>query len=79
MSRITHDVSRLRDFIANGLQEIVGDFLTIIYICALMFSFHWKLALWTLIPIPVSHLLHNLFWQEDEQGVPCFMETVREH
>ena len=52
MSRITHDVSRLRDFIANGLQEIVGDSLTIIYICALMFSFHWKLALWTLIPIP---------------------------
>ena len=52
MSRITHDVSRLRDFIANGLQDIVGDSLTIVYICAIMFSFHWKLALWTLIPIP---------------------------
>ena len=52
MSRITHDVSRLRDFIANGLQDIVGDSLTIVYICLMMFSFHWKLALWTLIPIP---------------------------
>ena len=52
MSRITHDVSRLRDFIANGLQDIVGDSLTIVYICVIMFSFHWKLALWTLIPIP---------------------------
>ncbi len=52
MSRITHDVSRLRDFIANGLQEIVGDSLTLIYMCVIMFSFHWKLALWTLIPIP---------------------------
>ncbi len=52
MSRITHDVSRLRDFIASGMQEIAGDSLTIIYMCAIMFYFNWKLALWTLIPIP---------------------------
>ncbi len=52
MSRITHDVSRLRDFIANGLQDIVGDSLTLIYMCLIMFFFNWKLALWTLIPIP---------------------------
>ena len=52
MSRITHDVSRLRDFIANGMQDIVGDSLTIINMCLIMFLFSWKLALWTLIPIP---------------------------
>ena len=52
MSRITHDVSRLRDFIASGIQEIAGDSLTIIYMCMIMFYFNWKLALWTLIPIP---------------------------
>lgn len=52
MSRITHDVSRLRDFIANGIQEIAGDSLTIIYMCAIMFTINWQLALWTLIPIP---------------------------
>ena len=52
MSRITHDVSRLRDFIANGLQDIVGDSLTLIYMCLIMFFLNWHLALWTLIPIP---------------------------
>ena len=52
MSRITHDVSRLRDFIANGLQDIVGDSFTLIFMCVIMFSFNWQLALWTLIPIP---------------------------
>ena len=52
MSRITHDVSRLRDFIANGIQDIIGDSLTIIFMCAIMFSYNWQLALWTLIPIP---------------------------
>ena len=52
MSRITHDVSRLRDFVANGLQDIVGDSFTIIFMCTIMFSYHWQLAFWTLIPIP---------------------------
>ena len=52
MSRITHDVSRLRDFIANGVQDIVGDSLTLINMCIIMFLYSWKLAIWTLIPIP---------------------------
>ncbi len=52
MSRITHDVSRLRDFIANGLQDIIGDSFTIIFMCVFMFYYSWQLALWTLIPIP---------------------------
>ena len=52
MSRITHDVSRLRDFIASGIQDIIGDSLTIIFMCAIMFSYNWQLAIWTLIPIP---------------------------
>lgn len=52
MSRITSDVSRLRDFISNGLQDIIGDSLTLIYMCIIMFSYNWYLAFWTLIPIP---------------------------
>ncbi|MCG9127011.1 ATP-binding cassette domain-containing protein [Candidatus Poribacteria bacterium] len=52
MSRITSDVSRLRDFISNGLQDIIGDSLTLIYMCIIMFSYNWRLAFWTLIPIP---------------------------
>ncbi len=52
MSRITEDVSRLRDFIANGLQDIIGDSLTLIFIAMFMFSANWQLALWAVIPIP---------------------------
>ena len=61
MSRITHDVSRLRDFISNGIQEIAGDSLTIIYMCAIMFGINWQLALWTLIPIPCLIFFTLLF------------------
>ena len=52
MSRITSDVARLRDFIANGLQDLIGDSLTLFNICVIMFLTNWKLAAWTLIPVP---------------------------
>ena len=52
MSRITSDVARLREFIANGLQDLIGDSLTLVYICLIMFGTNWKLAAWTLIPVP---------------------------
>ena len=52
MSRITHDVGRLQDFIAEGLQDIIGDFLMLIYMCIIMFYFNWQLTLWALSPIP---------------------------
>jgi ATP-binding cassette subfamily B protein len=52
MSRITSDVARLRDFIANGLQDLIGDSFTLINICIFMFLTNWKLASWTLIPVP---------------------------
>ena len=52
MSRITNDVARLREFIASALQDLLGDSLTLFYICAIMFFTNWKLAVWTLIPVP---------------------------
>ena len=74
MSRITQDVGRLRDFIAEGLQDIIGDSMTLIYMCIFMFVYSWQLALWTLIPIPFitlftfyfGHKMHKVFhvlWQ----------------
>lgn len=52
MSRITQDVGRLRDFIANGLPEVISGSLKIIFIAIIMFAKNWQLALWALIPIP---------------------------
>ena len=69
MSRITQDVGRLRDFIAEGLQDIVGDSMTLIYMCIIMFVINWQLALWVLLPIPFiilfsfyfGHKMHKVF------------------
>ena len=70
MSRITHDVSRLRDFIANGLQRY----------CRRFFNDRLYLRNHVFVPLEtcaldadtdsVSYFFHDLFWQEDEQSVP---------
>jgi ATP-binding cassette subfamily B protein len=52
MSRVTHDVGRLRNFIAEGLQEIIGDSVTLVYMCIILFVYNWKLTLWAMIPVP---------------------------
>ena len=69
MSRITQDVGRLRDFIAEGLQDIIGDSMTLIFMCIVMFTVNWQLALWVLLPIPLivlfsfyfGHKMHKVF------------------
>ncbi len=69
MSRITQDIGRLRDFIAEGLQDIIGDSMTLIYMCIIMFLYSWQLALWVLLPIPFivlfsfyfGHKMHKVF------------------
>ena len=69
MSRITQDVGRLRDFIAEGLQDIIGDSMTLVYMCIIMFLYDWQLALWVLLPIPFiilfsfyfGHKMHKVF------------------
>ena len=52
MSRVTHDIGRLRSFIAEGLQEILGDSVTLIFMFIIMFHYSWKLTLWAMIPVP---------------------------
>ena len=69
MSRITQDVGRLRDFIAEGLQDIIGDSMALVFMCIIMFAYSWQLALWVLLPIPLivlfsfyfGHKMHKVF------------------
>lgn len=53
MASITQDVGRLQDFISDGLQEVIRDVLTIVIICAILFSMNPKLAALTLLSTPL--------------------------
>ena len=53
MSRLTHDVGRLEDFIAYGLQDMVGDILMLVFMFSVMVYHNWQLTLLSMIPIPL--------------------------
>ncbi|MBI1183101.1 ATP-binding cassette domain-containing protein [bacterium] len=52
ITRTVSDVEKVADIFAQGLINIIGDFLTMIFIIALMFSYSWKISLFVLIPFP---------------------------
>ena len=53
MASITQDVGRLQDFISDGLQEIIRDVLTIVFICVVLFWLDASLAALVLLPTPL--------------------------
>ncbi len=52
MSRVTNDIMRLQYFVADGLQQIILNLLTIPIVCIMLFAANPKLAALTLIPTP---------------------------
>ncbi|MFP4029088.1 MAG: ABC transporter ATP-binding protein [Candidatus Brocadiia bacterium] len=61
MSRVTKDATVLRNFIVQGLQRIVIYSLTLVVLAITMIGFHWKLALLTLLPMPLMAIGTYLF------------------
>ena len=57
MSRITNDVHRLQDFVAEGLQDIVHNIVMLFIMGAIMLSLNWKLALFAMLPTPLIVVL----------------------
>ncbi|HCR19396.1 MAG TPA: ABC transporter [Candidatus Latescibacteria bacterium] len=53
MNSITHDVSRLQDFISDGLQEAIRNVATILIICIILFTLNPGLAALVLLPTPL--------------------------
>ena len=52
MSRVTNDIMRLQYFVAEGLQQIIINLLTLPVICVMMFATDARLAALTLLPTP---------------------------
>ncbi len=63
MASITQDVSRLQDFLSDGLQEVIRDVLTLMIICAILFTLNPSLASLVLLPTPLIVLVTIHFGQ----------------
>ena len=53
MSRVNNDSERVQGFLIQVTQQTINDVMTMFLIGAYLFILNWKLAFWTLIPIPV--------------------------
>jgi ATP-binding cassette, subfamily B, bacterial len=60
MSRVTNDIMRLQYFVADGLQQIILNLLTIPIVCIILFANNPKLAALTLVPTPF--MVAGTFW-----------------
>ncbi len=53
MTRVTSDVQALYELFGSGMVAIFGDVFTLLGIMIVMFAINWKLALLTLMVIPI--------------------------
>ena len=61
MSRLVNDIEALNNFISQSLAQMVGALFALIGIMAAMFAQDWRLALTSLLVIPLMLVMTNLF------------------
>ncbi|MEF3272958.1 MAG: ABC transporter ATP-binding protein/permease [Chloroflexus sp.] len=61
ITRITNDVDALNEFLTSGVVMILADLLTLIGIIVIMFTLNWRLALISIITLPVLGLIVAIY------------------
>lgn len=61
MTRVTSDVSALSELFGTGLVGLIGDILSLIGVLIILFIIDWKLALITLIIVPMLVIITLMF------------------
>jgi ATP-binding cassette subfamily B protein/subfamily B ATP-binding cassette protein MsbA len=74
MSRINNDVEHVERIFIDGIESLLMSSLTLIGISIILFSLNWKLALLSLLPIPVLVYSASYFTRR----VHGFYRSVRE-
>ena len=74
MSRINNDVEHVERIFIDGIEALLMSSLTLIGISVILFSLNWKLALLSLLPIPVLIYSASYFTRK----VHGFYRMVRE-
>ncbi|MBL7984208.1 MAG: ABC transporter ATP-binding protein [Flavobacteriales bacterium] len=73
VTRVVSDIETVEDIFSQGLIMIMGDLLKLVAIVAAMFIINWKLALWSMLPIPVLLWSTNIF----KNSIQMSFEDVR--
>lgn len=87
MSRLTSDLGRLQNFVAEGAQDLVINIATMLIIAAILLAMNWKLFLMALAPTPVIalstyifgrrvHLLFHRIWRRSAGLNAILADTI---
>ncbi|HEX8286480.1 MAG TPA: ABC transporter ATP-binding protein [Pyrinomonadaceae bacterium] len=68
ITRITSDVDALNELFTSGVIDVLGDLVSIFTIVVIMFFLDWKLALVSLITIPLLFAATNWFRKRARTG-----------
>ena len=68
ITRITGDVDALNELFTSGVIDVLGDLVSIFTIIAVMFFLDWKLALVSLITVPLLFAATNWFRKRARYG-----------
>ncbi len=68
ITRITSDVDALNELFTSGVIDVLGDLVIIFAIIVQMFSYDWKLALVSLITVPLLFTATNWFRKHARNG-----------
>ncbi len=61
VTRVISDIETIDDIFSQGLLMIMGDILKLLVVVAVMFIVNWKLALLSMVPIPLLLWSTNIF------------------
>ncbi len=61
VTRVVSDIETIEEIFSQGLLSIMGDLLKLSVVVVVMFVYNWKLALWSMVPIPLLLLATNVF------------------
>ncbi|MBV9240624.1 MAG: ABC transporter ATP-binding protein [Acidobacteria bacterium] len=68
MTRLTSDVDALNELFTSGVIDVLGDLVIIIAIIGIMFWLDWKLALVSLVTVPLLFTATNWFRKHARVG-----------
>jgi ATP-binding cassette subfamily B multidrug efflux pump len=86
VTRVISDIETIADIFSQGVLIIIGDILKLIVVIIFMFVTDWKLALFSMAPVPVLLVATNIFknyikraFQDVRTAVAELNTFVQEH
>ncbi len=61
MSRMINDTRQMELLIAHSLPDMATNVMVIVGVCIMIFQINWRLAIFTLLPVPIILLLSRVF------------------